>query len=137
MDLKNERGNAAIELVLVAPLLLAMLAVVVASGRVLSTDSAVETVAREAARAASQATNADSAAFIATERATVVAEGLDLDTSRLRIDIDSGAFGRGSPLVVEARYKTELSDLPGFGLIPGRFEVLARHVELIERHRSR
>lgn len=137
MRLRREEGNAAIELVLVAPLLLGILAVLVAGGRILSTQSAIETVVREAARAGSQANDAEMAKFIADERAGTVASGLNLDPSRLSLDIDSGAFARGSPLVVHARYKAELSDLPGFGFLPGSFELSARHVELIERYKSR
>lgn len=137
MRFRREEGNAAIELVMVAPLLLGILAVIVAAGRILSTQSALETVAREAARASSQADSAESAAFIADERAETVASGLNLDSSRLYLVIDTGSFARGSPLVVQARYRAELSDLPGFGFLPGSFELSARHVELIERYKSR
>lgn len=137
MKFKGEDGNAAIELILVAPLLLALLAVVVASGRILSTKSALESVARESARAASGESDATAADYIARERGAAVASGLGLDPSRLQLSINSGSFGRGTPLTVEARYSAELSDLPGFGFFPGSFELSARHVELLERYGSR
>ena len=137
MRLRNDKGNAALELVLVAPLLLGVLAVLIAAGRVLSINSAIETVAREAGRASSQADNAEDASLIARVRAEKVAAGLGLDPSKLDIEIDSGSFERGSPLAVRSRYTAQLSDLPGFGFLPGSFELSAAHVELVETYKSR
>ncbi|MGH8704217.1 MAG: TadE/TadG family type IV pilus assembly protein, partial [Burkholderiales bacterium] len=55
---RHEEGTAAIEMVLIAPALLLLLAVIVGSGRVVSTKSAVLSVAREAARVAAEAPDA-------------------------------------------------------------------------------
>lgn len=137
MMIRRDEGNASIELVLMAPVLLVILALIVASGRLLSTKSAVEAVTREAARAASQADNAESANDIAKQRAEDVSAELRLDVSRLRLDTKLGSFGRGAPLTVEVDYLLPLSDLPGFGLLPGSIQVSGRHTELIERFKSR
>jgi len=57
MKVIREEGTAALELVLIAPALILLLAVVVGSGRVVSTKSAVLDVARESARAAADASD--------------------------------------------------------------------------------
>ncbi len=83
LPFRGERGNAAVELVVVAPALLLLIAAVVGAGRLVSAKSAVESVAREAARAASLEPDATSAARAAGSVATEVAAGLGLDEDRL------------------------------------------------------
>lgn len=134
---RREEGTAAIELVLVAPALLLLLAVVVGAGRVVSTKSAVLDVAREAARAAADAPDPATAMAIAKQRAADVARGLGLDPARLVLEQDPGDFARGAPYRVSVAYRVQLSDLPAFGLLPGSFVVSARHAELTDRYRSR
>lgn len=133
----REDGTAAVELVLVAPALLLLLCLLVGSGRVVSTKSAVLSVAREAARAAAEAPDAGSADSIARSRAREVASGLGLDPSRLIIEADGGSFARGAPYEVYVTYRVRLSDLPAFGVLPGSITVAARHTELTERYKSR
>lgn len=135
--LRSDAGNAAVETVLLAPVLLLVLAVIVAGGRILSVNSAVETVAREAARSASQSPSAEHALFVAHERAEEVALELKLDPARLEIETQTGTFCRGCPMEVSVQYLVRLSDLPAFGLLPGTFEVSAAHVEFVERFKSR
>lgn len=134
--LKNDDGTAAVELVLVAPVLLLLLAVVIASGRVVSTKSAVLSVAREASRAAAEAPDEASAREVAMKRAKEVAAGLGLDPSRLVVE-QQGSFERGTPYEVSISYQVRLADLPAFGFFPGSFNVGARHTELTERYKSR
>lgn len=137
VDLRSDDGNAAVELVMLAPALLLLIAVVVSAGRMMSAKSAVESVAREAARSASQAPDSVTARSVALSRADETAAGLGLDLERLQVVTDEGSFERGAPLAVSVVYKVRLSDLPGFGLIPGSFDVASRQVELIERYKSR
>lgn len=134
---EREEGSAAVEMVLVAPMLIVLLATVIGAGRVVSTKSAVVSVAREAARAAAEAPNPETAAAVARARAGDVATGLGLDPSRLDITLDPGTFDRGEPYQVAVSYRVELSDLPALGFLPGSFVVSARHAELTERFKSR
>ena len=134
---RPERGTAAVEMVLVLPVLLLLLAATVGAGRLVSTKSAVLDVAREAARAAAEAPDAASAEAIASQRARDVAVGLGLDTSRLEVTQDPGAFDRGGAYAVQVTYRVQLSDLPALGFLPGSVVVSARHTELIERFGSR
>lgn len=135
--LRREEGNAAVELVILAPVLLLLVAVIVGAGRIVTTKSALESVAREAARTGSQAVDAAEAHALTESQARAVADGLELEASRMKVSIDVGTFARGTPLVVAVDYEVRLQDLPAFGLIPGGFTVSARHVELIERYKSR
>lgn len=134
---RREEGTAAIELVLVAPVLVVLLAAIIGAGRVVNTKSAVLTVAREAARAAAEAPDASAAKEAAQRRADEVASGLGLDPARLTIVEEAGGFGRGEPYSVDVSYRVKLGDLPAMGLLPGSFVVSARHTELTERYKSR
>ncbi|MEX2555570.1 MAG: TadE family protein [Actinomycetota bacterium] len=133
---KKEDGTAAVELVLVAPALILLLAVIVGSGRVVSTKSAVLSAAREAARAAAEAPDVGTARSVALARAREVASGFGLDPARLSVQ-QTGSFDRGSAYEVRVSYRVQLSDLPAFGILPGSFAVTARHTELTERYKSR
>jgi Flp pilus assembly pilin Flp len=137
MKLHDERGTAAVELALLAPVLVLLLAAVVSAGRVVDTKSAVLAVAREAARAASEAPDASEAQQVAIERARQVAAGLGLDPGRLVISQDPGGFRRGGAYTVYVRYQVRLADLPALGVLPGSFVVSAEHSELVERFKSR
>lgn len=133
----RERGAAAVEMVLVAPVLIVLLATVVGAGRIVSTKSAVLDVAREAARAASEAPDQASAIAIGQQRADEVAAELGLDPSRLQLTQIPGSFDRGASYIVAVQYRVQLGDLPGMGFLPGSFLISARHDELIDRYKSR
>jgi Flp pilus assembly protein TadG len=133
----SENGTAAVELVMIAPALILLLAVIMGAGRLISTKSALESVAREAGRIASSSPDGDSAQADAKTRASDVASGFGLDSDRLRVSVETGDFGRGQPLSVSVTYPVNLADLPAFGLLPGSFAVSARHVETAERYGSR
>lgn len=137
MKRRRERGSAAVEMVLVAPVLLVLLAAIVGAGRVVTTKSAVLSVAREAARAASEAPDAETAMAVAQQRAGEVATDLGLDPSRIELHQTPGSFDRGAPYGVEVDYRVELGDLPGLGFLPGSFVVSAHHTELTDRYKSR
>jgi Flp pilus assembly pilin Flp len=137
MRVRDEHGTAAVELALLAPVLIVLVAVVVAAGRIVETKSAILSVAREAARAASEAPDAASARSAATAAATDVATGLGLDPSRLALGQNPGGFGRGEPYRVSVSYEVRLADLPGLGTLPGSFVLSAEHAELIQRFTSR
>ncbi len=136
MKLADERGTAAVELALLAPVFVVLLAVVVAAGRMVETKSGLLSVAREAARAASEAPDAAAARNAALTTAREVAAGLGLDPTRIAVDQDPGGFGRGEPYRVRVSYEVRLVDLPGLGLLPGTFVLEAEHAELVDRFKS-
>jgi hypothetical protein len=126
-----------VELALLAPVLVVLVAVVTAAGRMVGTKSAVLSVAREAARAAAEAPNAAAAHDAAIATAQQVAEGLGLDPARLSIVEDPHGFMRGAPYEVSVSYQVSMADLPGLGLLPGSVTLGAEHAELIDTYRSR
>ncbi len=137
MTLRSERGTAAVELALLAPVFVVLVAVIVAAGRMVETKSAVLSVAREAARAGSEAPDAAAAHDAALATAQEVAAGLGLDPARMAVSQDQGGFRRGEPYVVSVSYEVPLEDLPGLGLLPGSVVLGAEHAELIQRFKSR
>jgi len=137
MTLGSERGTAAVELALLAPVLVVLVAIVAAADRMVETKTAILSVAREAARVASEAPNAAAAHDAALATSEKVAAGLGLDPARLSVAQDHGGFGRGEPYEVSVSYQVTLADLPGLGLLPGSFVLGAEHAELIQTYKSR
>lgn len=135
--MRNERGAAALELAIAAPVLLLLLAVMLAGGRVISVRASLSSIARESARAASQEPDSSSAAAVAREVAIREAELSALEPDRLAIDYEGGDFARGARLAVTVSYEVRLADLPGFRLIPPSLTLTARQVETVERYKSR
>jgi hypothetical protein len=135
--LRNDRGATALELVMVAPVLLLLLAVTLAAGRVISAKSAVLASARDAARTASDEPDPQAAAAVAEAAAVNTAVAHGLDSRRLTIELSPGDFERGGRYLVEVGYVVQLVDLPGWGVLPGLLSVHGHHAETIDRYRSR
>ncbi|HZC99247.1 MAG TPA: TadE/TadG family type IV pilus assembly protein [Actinomycetes bacterium] len=95
----REAGNAALELLLVAPVLLLLVAAVIGIGRVTSARAALDGVAREGARAAVTAPTAAVAIRLGEESARQAALAYGMDPARLSIAVDTGGFVRGGTLV--------------------------------------
>lgn len=133
----DQRGSAAIEAVLVAPVVLALVALLIGGGRVTSAQAAIASVAREVGRVAVTAPSPEQAVAWGQVRAREVAAGYRLEPSRLRVSIRPGAFERGGDVFIEVTYSVGLSDLPSLGLIPGTASLTVTHVEPIDAHISR
>ncbi|WP_182886015.1 TadE family protein [Microbispora sp. H10885] len=134
----RERGSATLELVVLAPALLALISLVVLTGRIATAYAAVESAARDAARQASIARDPAQARHAATTSATAT-----LRDEHLRcgpsIALDTSGFSRqvGAPAQVTARVTCtlRLGDLlPG---LPGHTTVRASFVSPIDPYRGR
>jgi Flp pilus assembly protein TadG len=134
---RDQRGSAAVEAVLIAPVLLLLVALLMAGGKVTTDQAALQGVAREAGRIAVTAPDPASAVSLGRARAEAVAAGYGLDPSRLAVAIAPGAFSRGGQVLVTATYSVDLSALPSFGLIPQSTQLRARHIEPIDLYISR
>jgi Flp pilus assembly protein TadG len=114
----TESGNAALELVVLAPVLLFLLGLVIAAGRTTIAQGSVDAAARDAARQASIALTPDAAdsAALSSATAALSQDGLDcapvvtVDTSQFSVPV-------GEPATVTATVTctVSLSDL----LVPG------------------
>jgi Flp pilus assembly protein TadG len=133
----GERGSATVELLVVAIALLALTGGLIGVGRLTSTRAALAGVAREAARAAANATTPTQAIRTGHQRAHQVAAGYQLNPDRLHITVEPAGLARGGTLTVTASYQVPLDDLPTLGLLPGQLTLAARHQEPIDPHKSR
>ncbi len=133
----RQGGNAALELLLVAPVLLLVIAAVIGIGRVTAARAALAGVAREGARSAVSARNAAQAVTLGEASAQAAARGYGMDPSRLTVTVDPGGFARGGSVVVTATYRIPLADLPSFGVLPRELTLTARQAQPIDPFASR
>lgn len=139
--LRSDRGNAALELVLLAPVILMMIGLVVAAGRVSTARNAVSAAAREAARQASVATSQASAQQAAISGATsaLAADGINCQPIVALLNL-SQAFNTPIGVPVDIRVRVtcdvQLSDLlvPG---VPGSLTLNAVFTSPLDPYRSR
>jgi Flp pilus assembly protein TadG len=131
----DQRGSLAIELSVLAPMLIAFMFLVVFAGRVAQAESEVRSAAHEAARAASlrgSATSAEAAAQ-ATADENLATAGVACGSST--VDVDASDLRAGGQVAVTVRCTTSYADLAMFG-VPGSrdFEVTA--VEVVDTYRG-
>jgi Flp pilus assembly protein TadG len=114
----RDDGNAALELVVLAPVLLFLLGLVVAAGRTSIAQGSVDAAARDAARQASISLTpgAAQAAALSSAKAALSGDGLDCNPV---VTVNTAEFGVpvGEPATVTATVSCQvpLSDL----LVPG------------------
>jgi Flp pilus assembly protein TadG len=125
-----------LELAVVMPAVLLLLAVMAGAGRLWATKASVLDVAREAGRAAVEAPDAAAAASEAQQAAADRAGAYRLDPARLSVE-PAGTLERGSVYTVTVRYEVDLADLPGLGFLPASVTLRARHVEPVDLYPAR
>jgi Flp pilus assembly protein TadG len=133
--LRDERGAAATELVLVTPVLLALLFLVVLAGRLALTNSDVTGAARDAARAASLERNAGAAQVAAQQSAEANLERQGTHCDQLSVDTNVDNFRNGGSVRVEVTCDVALGDLALLA-IPGTKPVSGHATEVIDVYRS-
>ena len=137
MSTNREAGTATVEAVLVTPVILLLLAVLMAGGKVTSDQAAIRAVVREAGRVAVTASTPQEAISLGRARAGEVAASYGLDARVLGVSVDPGSFMRGTDVVVNATYAADLTAVPSLGLLPGSVRLEAGHAEPIDRYISR
>lgn len=113
-----DRGSIAVEVTLLAPLMVAFMLLVVAFGRAVAVKGQVEAASRDAVRAAS------------FERSSAAASGAAIRTARAQLDGRAdctgadlgGTFAAGGVITVTLRCKVDYSDLGLIG-VPGSLTV--------------
>lgn len=138
----GDGGNAALELVLLAPIILALIGLVIAGGRISVAQGAVDAAAREAARQASVAPNEGAAmqAGLAGAEEALRADGLGCQPQVRFQPALAVAFGTpaGQPAQVHAWVVcvVGLSDVvvPG---VPGSITLKADFASPLDPYRSR
>ena len=138
---RGERGAAAVEFVLVLPMLLLIVGLVVAGGRIAHARALVQQVADSAARTASLARDASSAQARAAQLAAADARAAGLTCAggvRVRVDTAGFAIPVGQPASVTSRVTCTLTLshllVPG---LPGALALEADAVSVLDRYRGR
>jgi hypothetical protein len=135
----GEDGSAALELVILAPALLALLCLVIAAGRTSIAQGSVDAAARDAARQASLALT-PAAARLSGEvsaRAALRSDGLDCDPV-VAVDTSQFAIPPGEPAsvtaIVSCTVPLAMLAVPG---LPGAARLHATFTSPLDIYRSR
>ncbi|WP_331718390.1 pilus assembly protein (plasmid) [Streptomyces sp. NBC_01544] len=138
--LRRDRGSYAVETAVLAPAVIALLLLMIAFGRVIDADGAVDSAARAAARAASLERDAGSAQNKAQAAAarSLEGEGITCRTSSVTVDTAGYSLDIGVDANVTASIActADLSDigLPG---LPGSKTLRASWTSPIDTFRGR
>lgn len=135
MTRSPEAGSAAVEMVLVTPLLVALLLFVVLVGRLGAARGTVDAAARDAARAASTASDVDDArrAALAAGHASTQTDGLTCRPLTIAI---GGRFTPGGTVTATVSCVVRLGDLTTGLAVPGAQTLTARFAAPIDPYRS-
>ncbi|WP_043242343.1 TadE/TadG family type IV pilus assembly protein [Streptomyces violaceusniger] len=138
--LRRDRGSYAVETAVLAPVLIGILGLMIAFGRIADADGAVDSAARAAARAASLERDAGTAQAEAQSAAThsLDGDGVTCQTSSVTVDTSGYALDVGEEASVTATISctANLSDigLPG---LPGSKTLTASWTSPIDTYRGR
>jgi Flp pilus assembly protein TadG len=140
-SLRTDRGNAPLELVLIAPIILMLIGLVIAAGRVSTAQAAVDAAAREAARQASVATSAATAhqAAVTGALSALAADDLQCQPIVLLPNLNeafNSQIGTQVEIQVRVTCVVHLSDLlvPG---VPGSIRLRGVFTSPLDPYRSR
>lgn len=132
---RDERGVSAIELTLIAPVLMVVLLFVVGLGRMAHARQQIEAVAADSARAASLERNTSQSAHAAEVAATRSLGDAGVSCTNLNVDVDLSSYQPGGRVTVTVSCKTKLSDVALAGF-PGSRVFSATSVVPIETYRG-
>ncbi len=135
----RDAGNAALELVILAPVILFLLGLVVAAGRTSVAQGSVAAAARDAARQASISLTPGAAqtAALTSARAALNQDGLDCDPV-VRVNVTGFGVPVGEPATVQATVSCQVSLssllVPG---LPGSRTLRATFTSPLDPYRGR
>lgn len=137
---RDERGSASVELVIVVPVLVIMLGLMVAGGRLWFARTTVVEASQSAARAASLERSAGAASQAGSAAARRVLSTDGLDCQGLDVGVDTSAFGVpvGTPATVRATVACTVpfADLSVPGM-PGSITVRTQGAAALDTYRAR
>ena len=132
---RDERGAAAIELVLMAPVLLVVLLLVVGLGRMAGARQEIESVAADSARAAALERNTSLSAAAARTAAERSLGDAGLSCAGLDVNVDISDYQPGGQVQVTVSCTAQLRDVALSGL-PGSKVFTASSTVPIETFRA-
>ena len=131
----DERGVSAVEFVLITPVLIVALLLTVGLGRMAHTRQQVESLAADAARAASLERNTAVSAERGKHMAELSAGRHGLSCTPLDVQVDVSSYEPGGVVTAEVICHVKLGDVAMAGL-PGSRTFTATSVVPIENYRS-
>jgi Flp pilus assembly protein TadG len=132
---RAERGSAAVEMVLIAPLLILVLLFVLFCGRLAHARLRVDDAAHQAARAASLTRDPASAAAAATAAAGDALRSSGASCATHSASVDTTAFRPGGAVTVTVSCTIEVGDLSGLHL-PGHVVQTASSTSVVDAFRG-
>ena len=135
MNRHGDEGAAAVELAILAPVLVVLLLFVVAAGRLVLAHQEVEAAAADAARAASIAASASGAQAAATQVAESDLAGHGITCATLSASVDTTDFNPGGAVRVTLTCSASLSGLALLSL-PGSQTLSSQSTAPIDRYRQ-
>ena len=135
MRRRHERGSVSVELVLLTPVLVGLLCLTVAFGRVQAARADIEASARDAARAASLERTAPAARFAGQMAAHAGLNAAGYSCAPLYIDVDTSGFAADAMVTVTVGCTVRLADVTGMG-IPSSRTLTATFSEPLYRFRG-
>lgn len=132
---RDERGDAAVELTMLAPVLLVILLFVVGLGRMAHANQQVESVAADAARAASLERNTAASTSVARTAAQASLDQAGLSCQDMAVNVDVSQYRPGGTVRVSVTCTASLGDVAMAGF-PGQRKFQATSVVPIETYRS-
>ncbi|EON25021.1 TadE family protein [Nocardioides sp. CF8] len=132
---RDERGVSAIELTLIAPVLMVVLLFVVGLGRMAHARQQIESVAADSARAASLERNTSLSTHAAEVAAAQSLGEAGVSCTNLKVDVDLSSYQPGGRVTVTVSCKTQLGDVALAGF-PGSRVFSATSVVPIETYRG-
>ena len=134
MSRDDDRGSAVLEIVLVAPVLILMLAAVIGAARVTLAHQRVDSAAAQAARAASTAASPSAAASLARTTALAAMSTHGMDCQNMSVSVDVGDFHPGGSVAVHVTCKADLGlGVPG---LSGYRSISGNGAEVIDTFRQ-
>ncbi len=124
-----------VELVLLTPVLVGLLCLTVAFGRIQNAQADIEAASRVAARAASIERTASTAQVAGERAAASEIHSSGYRCEPLRIDVDTSRFAADALVAATVECTVRLSDVTGMG-IPSSRTLTARFSESIDRYRG-
>ena len=136
-DVHDERGDSGpLEMVILVPVMLALVALVVAFGRTTTAGSDVEFAARVGARAAAQANTAGGARARAEQVVSATLADSGLTCVDQWISVDAGDLRPGGRVSVTVSCTVSLDDVANLQLALGSRTMTATASEVIDRNRG-
>ena len=132
---RGEHGSAAVEFVLVTPLLLALMLFVVGLGRLGVARGDVDGAARDAARAASLARSFAATHELAAQAAAASLRDRGVTCAPLHVAVEAGGFAAGGSVAVDVTCTVQLADLT-LVWTPGAKDMSSRFVEPLDAYRG-